>query len=347
MDISIRLVVLTIAFSLMFPPAGREGKPRGTQDRIEVNSKPIPGFDLRDPARRRFGDLEFRGGLILTCPSPSFGGLSALRIEPDGSSFIALSDHGSWLSGRIIYEGNRPAAIADAVIAPVLHAGGKPSGRLDTESLTKDRAILYVGVERLHQILRFEYGKKGFQAIGKPIAVPPGIKDLPNNQGLEALVFVPKSFALRGTLIALSECGLNEAGEIKAFLIGGPSPGDFRVKRTGGYDISDAALLPGGDLLILERRYSLAAGIAIRMRRIPLAAIKPGAAADGRVIFEADARFAIDNAEALSVHRTPAGDIVLTLLTDNNFSPLQQTLLLQFTMMENGSSLPQPAAIRP
>ena len=29
-------------------------------------------------------------------------------------------------------------------------------------------------------------------------------------------------------------------------------------------------------------------------------------------------------------HRTAAGDILLTLIWDDNFSPLQRTLLLQF-----------------
>ncbi len=323
-----------IGLLLLAQQTGAKGQKTATETALEIKTQPIFAFEPGNSSRLRFGDLEFRGGLVLTSENRSFGGLSALHMQPDGSHFIALSDRGLWLRGRIVYQGNRPTAIRDAALAPVIYQGGEPSSRLDTESVTHDKGVLYVGVERINQILRFDYRKKGLQAIGRPIAVPPGIKDLPNNQGIEALVAVPKKFPLRGTLIAISECGLCTGGDIKAFLIGGPSPGEFWVKRTGGYDVSDATLLPGGDLLILERRYSLTSGIAIRIRRIAGSAIRPGVTVDGPAILEADARCVIDNAEAISIHRAPEGRFVITILTDDNFSPLQRTLLLQFTMTE-------------
>ena len=42
----------------------------------------------------------------------------------------------------------------------------------------------------------------------------------------------------------------------------------------------------------------------------------------------------IDNMEGLSVHRAADGALVLTLISDDNFSPLQRTLLLQFTLAD-------------
>jgi hypothetical protein len=148
------------------------------------------------------------------------------------------------------------------------------------------------------------------------------------------LVFVPKGLPLAGTLIAFSERGLDGAADLDAFLIGGPSPGGFAVKRSSNYDISDAALLPGGDILLLERKFSWTSGLAVRLRRIPLAEIKPGALADGAVLFEADLGYEIDNMEGLSVHRSAGGETVLTLISDDNFSLFQRTLLLQFTLTE-------------
>jgi hypothetical protein len=171
-------------------------------------------------------------------------------------------------------------------------------------------------------------------ARGQPIAVPPGVRSLPSNKGLESLVFVPKGLALDGTLIAISERGLDKAGNIIGFLIGGPSPGTLAVKRSASYDISDAALLPGGDLLILERKFSWTSGLSIRMRRIALGDVKPGALLDGTMLLEADLGYEIDNMEGLNVHRGPGGETVLTLISDDNFSILQRTLLLQFTLAE-------------
>ena len=304
---------------------------------IQVTAQPIAAFDIRDPSRRQFGLLEFQGGLVLRSSHRKFGGVSAIRVGADGARFIALTDKGWWFRGRIVYDGTRPEGIADAEMAPILGADGKPLAAgdwYDTESIAEDGGTLYVGIERVHQIMRFNYGRDGLLARGQPIAVPPGLRALPANKGLEALVFVPKGFALAGSLIAISERGLDKSGNILAFLIGGPSPGGFTVKRSSSYDISDAALLPGGDLLLLERKFSWTSGLAVRMRRVALGDIRPGAVVDGVVLFEADLGYEIDNMEGLSVHRGAGGEIVLTLISDDNFSVLQRTLLLQFTLAE-------------
>jgi hypothetical protein len=132
----------------------------------------------------------------------------------------------------------------------------------------------------------------------------------------------------------MSERGLDPQGNLIAFLIGGPSPGQFSVRRTENFDISDAVLLPSGDLLILERKFSWVAGVGIRIRRVALSSIAPGALVDGPAIFEADLGLEIDNMEGIDAHVTAEGDTVLTLVSDDNFSLLQRTLLLQFTLVD-------------
>jgi len=94
-------------------------------------------------------------------------------------------------------------------------------------------------------------------------------------------------------------------------------------------------VLPSGDVLLLERRFSLfRGGIAMRLRRIALADIKPGALVDGPILLYADMGYQIDNMEGLSTHRTAAGDLILTMVSDDNFSFLQRTILLQFKLIE-------------
>ena len=222
-------------------------------------------------------------------------------------------------------------------MAPILGADGRPlaaRGWYDTESIAQDGGTLYVGIERVHQIVRFDYGKEGLLARGRPNALPPGLRSLPPNRGIEALVFVPKGLPLAGTLIAISERGLDKAGNTNGFLIGGASPGNFAVSRSSNFDVTDAALLPGGDVLLLERRFSWSSGLAVRMRRVALGEIKPGAVVDGPVLFDVDLGYEIDNMEGLSVHRSAGGETVLTLISDDNFSAVQRTLLLQFTLAE-------------
>jgi hypothetical protein len=303
---------------------------------ISVIARAIDSFDNRDPPRTRFGALEFRGGLELTSTDAAFGGLSGLTITPDGSGLLSISDRGTWFRGRIVYRDNRAARIESAEIAPMLDLAGTPlaqTRRYDTESLTEVGGKHCVGIERVNEIVCFDYRKDGFLARGQPIAVPPAVKTLPRGKGLEALAGVPAGQELAGALIAISERGLDSAGNIIGVMIGGPRPGQFAVRRYRDYDITDAALLPGGDVLILERSFSFVSGVGMRIRRVPQSAFKPGAVIEGRALIEADLGYQIDNMEGIAAHRAPNGDTIVNLISDDNFSVIQRTLLLQFALV--------------
>jgi len=344
MDLSRRRFLLNAAAafpagaSLLRPfHASAQDAPHDGPVSLEVNARRIEHFDPRDASHIRYGALEFRSGLVLTSSFRGFGGLSALRLDKKGERFIALSDKADWFTGRITCRGNAMSGLADVQSAPVLGVDGKKitrRGWFDTESLAFDGTTAYVGLERVNQILRFDFGKDGIRARGTPMSVPAGIEKLPNNKGLESLVFVPKGQPLAGTLIAISERGLDPAGNILGFLIGGPAPGQFSVKRTKNFDISDATLLPSGDLLLLERKFSVMEGVGIRIRRVPINVLTPDATIDGPTIFEVDLGYEIDNMEGIDTFVAENGDTVVTMISDDNFSMIQRTLLLQFTLVE-------------
>jgi hypothetical protein len=304
---------------------------------IEVNARPIASFDMRDRSHLRFGSLQWRSGLVLTSPFPGFGGLSGLRLDTKGERFISFSDKGTWFTGRIVYNGAEMTGLADVEAAPMIGPDGKPitaRGWFDSESIAIDGSLVYIGLERVNQVLRFDFSKGFTRAHGEVVAMPPLVKKLPYNKGLEALVFVPRGQPLAGTLIAMSERGLDSDGNLIAFLVGGPSPGPFSVRRTQKFDISDATLLPSGELLLLERKFSLVEGLHVRIRRIPLNSVAPGALVDGPVIFEADLGNEVDNMEGIDSFVTPEGDTVLTMVSDDNFSMIQRTLMLQFVLVD-------------
>ena len=304
---------------------------------IEVNARPIPSFDTRDRSHVRFGALEYRSGLILTSRFRGFGGLSGLRVNAKGERFIAISDKGGWFTGRIVYKGREMTGLDDVEASPMLGLDGKPitaRGWFDTESIALDGSYVYVGIERVNQILRFDFAKGFTRSLGEVLPLPPAARKLPFNKGLEALVMVPKGFALAGTLIAISERGLDARGNIMGFLIGGKTPGQFGIRRTENFDVSDAVLLPSGQLLLLERKFSMLGGIGVRIRRIAPNSIALGAVIDGPTIFNADLGSEIDNLEGIDAHVTDEGDTVLTLISDDNFSMIQRNLLMQFTLVE-------------
>jgi hypothetical protein len=304
---------------------------------IEVKARPISSFDLRDRARTRFGALQFRSGLVLTSSFRGFGGLSALRLDKSGERFVAISDKATWFTGRIVYRGQEMTGIADVEAAPVLGPDGRPiTARrwYDTEALAIDGGVAYLGLERVHQILAYDFGRDGVLARGEVLPTPPALRRLPSNKGLEAMVAIPKGLRHGGTLLAISERGLDADGHIIAFMLGAQN-GPFAIRRSDDFDISDAALLPGGDLLLLERRFSLLTGAGIRIRRLSLNKLGPGALLDGEEIFSADLGYEIDNLEGLDVHRDGEGRTVVTLVSDDNFSMIQRNLLLQFALIED------------
>jgi hypothetical protein len=308
---------------------------------VVVDAKPINGFSVRAPDQRRFGMVEYLGGLELTSSHKEFGGFSAIRVEPDGH-FLSLTDRGWWLTGRIVYDRGRPAGIDDARMAPILGPDGrtlKARGWYDTESLAERDGWFYVGIERVNRIVRFDFARCGFRSRAAEYApaARSAYGNLPNNKGLEALTFAPRNSKLAGALIAFSERGLDANGDLRAFLIGGASgsAAEFSVHRRDDFDISDSTTLPSGDVLLLERRFNWWSGIAMRLRRVAISAIGPGALVDGSDLLFADFGYQIDNMEGLSVHTNTEGASVLTLVSDDNFNHfLQRTVLLQFRLVD-------------
>ena len=161
------------------------------------------------------------------------------------------------------------------------------------------------------------------------------------NRGIEAMALV-KTGKLSGTLVAFAEGLTDKNGNLQGWLIGGPTPGNVALKRIGGSDITDAAPLPDGGLVILERRFRFSEGIKMRIRRVDASELRPGALISGEVLLEADDSLNIDNMEAIGAYRTPSGETVLTLMSDDNYSPLQRTLIMQFVLPERKPDAASP-----
>ena len=301
---------------------------------ILVEAKPISRFSVSDPDRVRFGDLAFRSGLDLRSSAKEFGGFSSLWRSVNGREIIALADNAQWLRARVETSEGRLSGLADAVLTPLMLAGGKRlrSTRFyDTESLAIAGKTAFVGVERHHGVIRFAWDGRTFSG-GAPIELPFDFSNLDRNGGLESLAVAPPGSPLAGALLAVAERSPDSDSSTRGFVLTGSSRGEFEVARSGGFDISDMAFLPNGELLLLERRFSYLAGFATRLRRVAAGAIRPGHRVDGTVVFESDASQQIDNMEGLAIHRE-GRDTVLTMVSDDNFNGIQRTLLLEFALV--------------
>lgn len=303
---------------------------------IEVSARPINAFDPRQPAKARFGALEFRGGVELQSNAAVFGGLSGLALDAAGERLLAISDGGLWLSGRLVYHDGKLAGVAEARMAALRGPNGAAlvaTGEGDAESLARAGEACVVGIERRNEIRRFACAGDPLLAPGTLLPVPAALKKLPHNRGLEALAAVPAGVPNGGALIGISERGESATADAIGFILGGPRPGQFRWTRSEEFDVTDAVVV-GASLLVLERHYSPLRGVAMRLRRARLADIAPGASVDGEVLMVADRAYQIDNMEGLAAHANAAGETILTLVSDDNYSLFQRTLVLQFKLVE-------------
>ena len=310
---------------------------RAPRDAV-VEAHAFSHFSASDRDRKKFGKLTFLGGLELRSKDPEFGGISSGSIDADGRGFLAVSDHGHWITGRFVEQNGVLSGVEAVRIAPMIAPDGrrlKDTRYFDSEGLARQGNTAFVSIERTQDILQFDLGERGLAARGRLIDVPAGMKTLGFNQGIEALGVLPKASAHAGALIAVAEkAPRSTAGSNVPGWILGPRGGALRVRKIGDFDITDLGFLPGGDMLILERRFVPFFGLGFRIRRIPIAMVRPGALLDGEVLIEADLSQQIDNMEALMIHRAANGRTILTVISDDNFSMLQRTLVLRFQLDE-------------
>ena len=201
----------------------------------------------------------------------------------------------------------------------------------DSESLTYDPATeeTWIGYEGSSSIRRYS------PRLGRQVGwvAPPLMRRWPENAGPEAMVRLAD-----GRFIVFSEEADGPQSSHAAVMFPGdpvlnPRSGtEFFYRPPPGYDATDAAQLPDGRVLVLNRHFSLLDGLSAALTLVDPRDIAPERIVDGRIVAILAAPLTVDNMEALSVERSKAGKVVIWIMSDDNFNPLQQTLLMKFTL---------------
>jgi hypothetical protein len=292
---------------------------------VTAEARPL---DRATPSRDRVGRLGFLGAIRLQSPNRSFGGISALLWEPECGRLLAVSDTGNWMILEPAETAGRLTGLAAAWIAPILDESGRPAMRkraADAEALTRNPRTgdVTVWFEGDHRAQRYE----GLSActpetLGQPAAEtlrPDAIRAWPINGGVEAAVATSDGYIL------FSEEAPGGPGRHAVARI---PDGGSSYPATDGFVATDAADAGAAGLLLLSRRFSPQRGVAALLSRL-----EPGA--DGYRAVEL-ARLAppllVDNMEGLAV-RQEADRTTVYLASDNNFNPLQETLLMKFELL--------------
>ena len=303
-------------------------------DPLNLTTIPLDRFALLTNATN-FGPFAWRGGLKLSSTNGKFGGLSGLIVTNDCTSLLAVSDAGRWVKADMTYADNMLSGLTSVSIAPVLNEKGKPPKNKpwgDAEALaTGPDGKTIVGFETHARVGAYDLARMGLKARFKSLRPPSQIAKGPSNGELESAGYFGTG-ALAGNYIAIAESNFDAQGSTKAWLWNDKRSIAFSIRQLDNYEITDLAVLPDGDVLILQRSYSLATLPGMAISRLSTSGIGIGKRVEPETLLEAKIPFyAIDNMEGLAVCERN-GELRVNLVSDNNFNTeLQRTLLLQFS----------------
>jgi hypothetical protein len=283
------------------------------------------------------GALRLVAAFELTSDDPDFGGYSGMELAPDAQRLIAVSDRGSWLSLPLTHdEAGRLTGIGMGTLGPLLNTDGQPTeGRMenDAEELVDLGDSWLVAFEGQHRLWQYHgedgvHGMAGVTGVAKPFLHPRALRHAEKNGGMEAVAQLAN-----GRLLIISESFLDRKKHLRGWIGGfGSRWQRVSLEKTGDFEPTSLAPLPGGDLLLLERSYSPARGVHIRLSRLRADTLEPGAHLVAEELARMDSRHPSDNFEASASRTGSNGETLIYLLSDDNFSQNQRTLLLQLVL---------------
>lgn len=297
-------------------------------DTVEVQAVPVP-LNAAQPDLKTIGKLTYRGGVELQSNSDRFGGFSALGLSADGKRMVSLTDEGNRLDAELVYGPNGDfVGLKNTEIFTLTGPGAVPlmdKTMSDAESMAAGvEGEIIVSFERAHRLWAYPPNQTG----PRPLPLPDEMRGAAENRGIEALTLLDD-----GSLFAVSE-GLGRDGANLAWVSNRRGWSVLIYRNTDGYRPTGAATLPGGDVALVERYFTPREGVRIRIRRIAHKDIKPGAEITGELLAEMRDPFTVDNFEGIEALKGPKGEILVFLISDNNFNRFgpQRTLLMMFEL---------------
>ncbi len=300
---------------------------------LAVETVPVP-LDPTEPSRERLGPLLYLGGLWLRARDRRFGGLSDLRVSADGSRLFTISDCGEGLTATLSYDAEGRLVRAGDVRVVPLATGA--SGGSDAESLVMSDE-LEVGFEGRARILAYRTDPP-FDGPRRPLPFPKEAARCDSSGGFETMADVGD-----GRRLLICEKRRRASSTVPAWIGSGGewTQRDYPLAFEGGwagepFRPTGAALLPDGDVLVLERRFP---PLGARIVRLDGASLEGTDPLEPQEIARFEAPLTLDNFEGIETRRDASGRTLVYLISDDNdcfkngFDPIpQRTLLLMFAL---------------
>jgi len=244
-----------------------------------------------------------------------FGGFSGLEIDPASDMLVAITDRGF------------AARLAKAFPPRVLAIGrlGLRSPNpyyIDAEGLRAGPdGRWWIAFERFNRLEPHPPGWDGVLAMPLRRYSPPAIRNLPTNEGLESIAVLAD-----GRLVVIAE----QAEGAPMLLLDAEAQVLHRYVYESPRAPTDAAALKDGGLLVLTRSllWPLPPFFSTVLEYVP-----PGweelSSVKGRPILALSRELPAENYEGMAVEPSADSTLRIWLISDDNFLPIQRTLLLR------------------
>lgn len=267
------------------------------------------------------GALQLLGAWELRSSSSHFHGYSGLVSLGDGT-LLAVSDRGRRLRFA-------PPGSDGGIVEMGLYGEDDDKRMSDIEALTRDpeSGRLWVAYEFSNAIERQEPDGSGTRRVA-----PQAMADWSDNAGPEAMVRLAD-----GRFIVIAEGRmLFGRTETEALLfpddpVEGAEPLRFRFAHPRGYRPVDVAQLPDGRVLILTRavEWGLPPQFGNRLILADPTEISADQTWRGQAVAEIAEPLPSDNYEGIAIEAEADGGAIVWLISDDNQSAFQRTLLLK------------------
>lgn len=290
---------------------------------ITIQATPLE-LDPKDPAKKGIGDFSWAGGVALTSDQTSrLHGLSDIKVWPNGRVLV-VGDQGDLLEAHLVLDyAGRLNGLTDAKLTSVIGEDGQPitshgQNEWDSEGIAEfpngDRLI---SLEQHDRILFYPH------TGGPPRLAPmPDVKFV-FNEGMEALAIYPK--AGRDAYVV----GIEASGETFVCRLSAACTKDRTVELKDGFELTAVEVLSGGRMAYLLRAFDPLRGVRAILRIVD---------AKGQVVdqLELARPLTVDNFEGVAAAPSPNGGLRFYLISDDNFSKSQRTLLVAFDWRPGG-----------
>ena len=304
---------------------------------VNLTAIPIETFQ-----GRAFGEviesLIWQGGIELIGPE-QFGGISGVTFTGP-EELVMISDQGQFIYALLRSDNGHPVALDKTDIFPVRNSRGAPlppnysrdAEAIDTIYRQGEARAVRVGFENLTRVADFELIDSKPEGAATEVVIPHWLSDLRSNTSIESVCIAPDTSPISGSTLLITEDFPNSEGAHSGWILGDVDKGPISLSVSPGFNPTDCAFLPNGDLLVLERGTGFLS-FNMQLRRIAAPDVHKNSVMDGKVILTGSGSD-IDNMEALAVRTAPDGSTRITLISDNNFNSWERTVLLEFELIE-------------